>query len=286
MPTMRLLSFIVLVFPLASAEVTEPPSYEANTGERAFYETNTGSDLIYGDIMMTQRDKFVKQLPKNVRMSLFVKNSGFNRWPNNIVPIEISNQYSAFEQQTIRKALRELEQKTCFRFPGKSVYHMDYVVFEPRQGCNSPLGRQGGKQVVSLGASCVQNYIIIHETMHVLGIHIAKKNVDPRNRQWLEPVTYNNFDTQGFAYDINSVMHYHGTAFGRTLSTNPISIATTMTIKNTRTPVPVNQFLTEQDIKKIQSIGNCPTNNAHPILISQPNDRSPRRNKNRRMRHW
>jgi hypothetical protein len=53
-------------------------------------------------------------------------------------------------------------------------------------------------------------------------------------------------------------MHYQGTAFGKRISKYPY-LAITMTYKGTKTPVPVNRELTDEDVKKLQYIAGCST---------------------------
>ena len=44
-------------------------------------------------------------------------------------------------------------ERTPFKFVPREAQN-DYVSFERRQGCWSRVGRQGGKQVISLGTGC------------------------------------------------------------------------------------------------------------------------------------
>jgi len=243
----------------------------ANAGipYRAFYETNQHNDLIYGDIVMTPRDKFIQQLPDTVRSKLFIKDNGYNRWPNNVVPYNIESTYNNAQKQTIKKALEEIEQKTCFKFVVWKD-QKDYVNIKEAEGCNSPLGRQGGNQRLSLGKGCVDVATVQHEVMHALGIHhehqrpdrdehieIIYGNVEPQWRIWFDTVTTNQYELKGFKYDIHSIMHYHSTAFGKTDPSTRYPMIT-MKVKSSGQPVPYNNKLTDEDVKKIQAIGNCP----------------------------
>lgn len=134
--------------------------------------------------------------------------------------------------------------------------------------------------------------------MHAMGIHhehqrtdrdnyvnVNLENVEPNNRQWLETVGYTNeYETNGFAYDIKSIMHYQGTAFGKATANGYPAV--TMTIKNTNTPVPVNRKLTDEDINKIQFLGNCPSNTGSKQSTGgkQTSGNKPRWNKNKKRR--
>lgn len=59
----------------------------------------------------------------------------------------------------IREALAVLEDSSCFRFVPRS-FHRDFLFIDMREGCFSFVGRVGGRQLLSLAAGCLHDYII------------------------------------------------------------------------------------------------------------------------------
>jgi hypothetical protein len=54
-------------------------------------------------------------------------------------------------------------------------------------------------------------------------------------------------------------MHYYGNAFGKPTKQYPHKMVT-ITLKGTQTPVPFNEQLSPEDIKKLDFIGGCQSN--------------------------
>ncbi|KFD49766.1 hypothetical protein M513_09361, partial [Trichuris suis] len=151
------------------------------------------------------------------------------RWPGGEIPYIISEQYSSEDRKTITEAMDEFREKTCLRFvPRESQMQQDYLYIEPVNGCYSFVGRLGGAQQVSLGDGCMHHGIIVHELMHATGF-IHEHNRSDRDRYikvlWKNVISGMEtefakegdqiYDTLGFPYDYNSVMHYELTAFSR-----------------------------------------------------------------------
>jgi astacin len=103
--------------------------------------------------------------------------------------------------------------------------HPDFISFEDRGGCFSDVGRQGGKQTISLGSGCTVGNAI-HEIGHALGLWHEQSREDRNGHVavHLENVIAgfeHNF-TQQIAdgddvgdYDFGSIMHYPATAFSK-----------------------------------------------------------------------
>uniref|UniRef100_A0A8C6TKT7 Metalloendopeptidase n=1 Tax=Neogobius melanostomus TaxID=47308 RepID=A0A8C6TKT7_9GOBI len=152
------------------------------------------------------------------------------RWPKGqdgkvSVAYTVSSEFSGNERQLISTALREIESKTCIRFvPHRS--ESDYISVENQFGCFSSLGKQGGRQELSLNRrGCVYKGIIQHEFNHALGF-IHEHNRSDRDKyvriNWDnidQNMAYNfnkaDTDNQDTPYDYNSVMHYGRTAFSK-----------------------------------------------------------------------
>ncbi|EDO40419.1 predicted protein, partial [Nematostella vectensis] len=130
-------------------------------------------------------------------------------------------------RKAIRKAIREYHKKTCVRFVTRST-QPDFVHFSLDYGCYSPIGRQGGRQKLSVGEGCEYRGTVMHELMHALGFFHEHSRHD-RDKYvkilwWnIEPGFFNNFnvyshsvlDTLNAPYDYHSLMHYDKQAFSK-----------------------------------------------------------------------
>lgn len=126
------------------------------------------------------------------------------------------------DKQLIKSALLEIENVSCVRFHPQAT-ETDYIEFVSNIGCSSLIGRQGGRQIITLASSrfksnCMDKGSVIHEVLHALGFYHMQSSVDRDN---YVKVNYENikrgmksnflkyattrFDTN---YDIESIMHY------------------------------------------------------------------------------
>lgn len=115
---------------------------------------------------------------------------------------------------------------TCIRFVTRTN-QKDYVEIINSSGCWSSLGRQGGKQQLSLQRNgCVNQRSPTHEAIHVLGydhmhnsydrdqyVQIHLENVASDKQHNFNPVDPRYFSNYGTAYDLLSIMHYPRHAF-------------------------------------------------------------------------
>ncbi|KAJ7994513.1 hypothetical protein DPEC_G00250260 [Dallia pectoralis] len=177
------------------------------------------------------------------------------------VPYVVSRAFSSYEKQSIAAALKDINSKTCIHFVPRQN-QVDYLSYEPKDGCWSSLGRQGNQQVVSLqSGGCVDFGIIQHESLHALGFQheqtrsdrdnyvvINWSNIDPYNAFNFDKTETNNLNTP---YDYGSVMHYDNTAFS-------INGQDTITpIPNPNVPIGQRVGLSSTDILKIRRLYNC-----------------------------
>ncbi|XP_062291288.1 high choriolytic enzyme 1-like [Scomber scombrus] len=142
------------------------------------------------------------------------------------VPYTISSEYSTDERNFIIKTLESFHQSTCVRFQMRTSRQFTYLHFFSGTGCWSFLGRQIGKQLVSLKKNgCLHTSTVQHEVLHALGFHHEQVRSD---RDDYVNINYNNikFETQynfwkiwtnnlGTPYDFQSVMHYSKYAFSK-----------------------------------------------------------------------
>lgn len=196
-------------------------------------------NIVGGDMLFTQ-DQVRQAMSHNhdgVQGDITTTKS--RKWPASGNVVKIPYVYSsggsngAVTQRTkvvIDNAIAEYNAKTCIRFVPRSN-EADYVRIINGGGCYSYVGKVGGAQDVSLydkGAgrpSCVATGIVIHEFMHAIGwFHKQSRN----DRDQYITVFYENIDsnyaynfnkmntnTQGLAYDTESIMHYGSNAFSK-----------------------------------------------------------------------
>ncbi|XP_077469178.1 high choriolytic enzyme 2-like [Stigmatopora argus] len=218
--------------------------------------TNNGSEelLLEGDLLVSRTRNAMKCLYELCRWK---KNSeGFVN-----VPYVVSGEFPRREKQKIEAALASFHGATCVRFvPRRNEF--DYISVENRAGCYTSLGRQGGKQVLSLNrGSCLYKGIIQHEFNHILGFHheqtrsgrdkyirINWENIDPDMAHNFYMQDTDNIKTP---YDYSSVMHYGKTAF----SNNGRDTITP--IPNARVPIGQRNGLSKWDIRRINMLYDC-----------------------------
>uniref|UniRef100_A0A7E4VSS6 Metalloendopeptidase n=1 Tax=Panagrellus redivivus TaxID=6233 RepID=A0A7E4VSS6_PANRE len=168
----------------------------------------------------------------------------------------------------IQSSLKKIEEISCFRFPQRTK-ETDFLDIDKRDGCYSYVGRVGGRQLLSLSEGCVYSFIIIHEVMHVLGlehehqrpdrdqfIKILYKNVEEDKMANFGLISANDVDYKEHPYDYLSIMHYDGTAFGKTDRRTGEKLVTMVPLK-AGVELHDNYELTKLDIEKLNSLGKC-----------------------------
>ncbi|CAF3988560.1 unnamed protein product [Rotaria sordida] len=161
------------------------------------------------------------------------------RWPNGIVPYEISSDYDGYDRAKIISAMRRLERivsldpisaSYCIRFQPKTADDKYFISIRNGSGCSSYVGRvnEGGQRVtLQMKSYCVdREATVMHEFMHALGfwheqsrpdrddyITIDFNNVQSGKEHNFNKYSFEVTDTLNLPYDYNSVMHYSKTAF-------------------------------------------------------------------------
>ncbi|CAK8678189.1 unnamed protein product [Clavelina lepadiformis] len=146
-------------------------------------------------------------------------------WPTTTIPIQFGSLLPLLAVSGIEDARQEYEMRTCFSFPDR-VAEEDYLIYQPRSGCWSYVGKQGGAQTISIGSGCEKMSTIEHEMMHAIGIYheqsrpdrdgyvvIETQNIDADKVYNFDKYTYDDVDDRRVPYDYNSVMHYGDTSF-------------------------------------------------------------------------
>ncbi|XP_055344110.1 hatching enzyme 1.2-like [Paramacrobiotus metropolitanus] len=171
-----------------------------------------------------------------------------------------------------------ISQKTCVTFYPRTT-ETDYVKIVNQLGCWSFVGRQGGRQLLSLqiaGANnrtCLTGTVVEHELMHTLGfvheqsrldrdtyIDIDLNNVDPAFQNNF--LKYNRKFVVDVPYDTTSIMHYNSEAFALNLSLPVITRK-----NNASARISAAEIVSDLDYEKISSLYSCPQNTS---LVLQP----------------
>jgi len=181
-----------------------------------------------GDVALSDQDlKYFRSR----RYRRAVSNEVERKWPNGVIPYEISNDFNGNQKAVIQSAIRHWEVNTCLSFVNRKNEE-EYAVFqnEGSCGCCSYVGRMGDGlgQGVNLAESCIRNGTIAHEIGHLIGfwhehtrpdrdryVQIHKSNVlagELKNFRKLSRLEVNSFDVP---YDFGSIMHYAKTTFSK-----------------------------------------------------------------------
>ncbi|KAK8394382.1 hypothetical protein O3P69_006522 [Scylla paramamosain] len=195
-------------------------------------ENPTGEDPILfagrfeGDIILEGPDELMAILGQSRKGRNMIKDHS-KKWPGGVVPYVVSSSYDATERGIIAKAMNEIQAHSCISFVPK-VNHRNYIHIIKSSGCSSTVGMKGNEQAVTLDTNCVYHGVVIHELMHALGlwhehsrfdrdshIKILYQNVANKMEYNFEKYGKDKIEINGVPYDLESLMHYGGTAFAK-----------------------------------------------------------------------
>ncbi|XP_061583985.1 high choriolytic enzyme 2-like [Cololabis saira] len=178
-----------------------------------------------------------------------------------VIAYTISSQFSGYERQTIEGAMRAFS-RTCVRFTPRRNEN-DYISIVNKGGCYSALGRQGGRQELSLNrAGCIYGGIVQHELNHALGFQHEQTRSD-RDRyvriNWMNIIqksayNFHKHDTNNLntPYDYSSIMHYGRFAFSVGRGRETIT-----PIGNPNARIGQRNGLSRWDISRINMLYGC-----------------------------
>jgi hypothetical protein len=143
------------------------------------------------------------------------------RWPEGKIAYVITDEAL---RGRVEAAIAHWQARTPFKFSVRTN-QTDFISFEQHDGCWSRVGRQGGKQVISLAAGCGLG-AAIHEIGHAIGlwheqsradrdnfIEIAWDNITDRHKHNFNKHVQDGHDLGN--YDYGSIMHYPAKAFSK-----------------------------------------------------------------------
>ncbi|XP_008295544.1 high choriolytic enzyme 2-like [Stegastes partitus] len=217
-------AFLLLVFLWVAAVAQGTITAEDQNGESlsvtdiiSKVNENLTSPLLHDDIMMPSTRNAVPCTSRGCKWRKY------GRYV--YIPIYISSSYSRAQRSFIIRALLTFHRTTCIRFVWRRR-HYSYLYFFSGSGCWSYMGRQGGRQLVSLRRNgCLYTGTIQHEVLHALGfaheqvrsdrdryVRILYQNIQSGKQHNFRRLQTNNLWTR---YDYNSVMHYSKYAFSK-----------------------------------------------------------------------
>ncbi|XP_034458954.1 high choriolytic enzyme 1-like [Hippoglossus hippoglossus] len=220
-------------------------------------EANKGSDqvLVEGDVALSRKRNAMKC------------SGGDCKWTKSHkglveVPYTISDYFYDSERASIRKAMETFQQKTCVRFVPQRE-QTDFLSIESEMGCWSTIGKDGGRQVVSLSVhGCLDLGIIQHELLHALGFHHEHTRSDRDqyirinwgNLPAVNTFNFHKMDTNNLntPYDYSSVMHYGRTDFAETFGAETIT-----PIPDSSVPIGQREDMSDIDILRINRFYGC-----------------------------
>jgi len=195
-------------------------------------------------------------------------------WPGGVSHYVIGSEYSQAEIDLIEAGINDLVTSTmvdgqpCIQILPRTL-QTDYIDIGKNGGCSSHVGREGGRQDMSLEDSCVTRHgTIMHEFLHAYGFYHEQSRSDRDDWVWvnydnIEPGREHNFrkyepdeiNLLGTSYAYNSVLHYspYGFAIDDTIPTIYTCDPDAMDIIGQR------EALDALDIERVQILYNCIT---------------------------
>ena len=197
------------------------------------FEVRGGRAIFEGDIDLGPADRIPRTAaelqrnaasPEGPRYGVVTSNTA-SRWPRGEVAYVIEPDVP--DPSRITGALNHIQSQARGVYFVPRTSQASWIVFRretnPQVCGQSPLGRVGGGQVVTIGDSC-GTPTAIHEVLHSLGfwheqsrcdrdsyVEILWANIDPTYRSQFD--SYCAGATTVYAYDETSIMHYHRWAF-------------------------------------------------------------------------
>ncbi|KAF1747218.1 hypothetical protein GCK72_023680 [Caenorhabditis remanei] len=166
---------------------------------------------------------------KAKRASIFFEQNIIQKWPITApIPYTFDSSLDNLDQNDVRGAISEIEQKTCIRFKYYATpprgNHINYQKVNSPSFCGlSYIGRVEPANPVYLSFQCGNGRgIAVHETMHALGVNhqhlrmdrdkhirIDWSNINPQQYDAFVVADSKMYTTYGVKYAYDSIMHYN-----------------------------------------------------------------------------
>ncbi|XP_028402112.1 zinc metalloproteinase nas-6-like isoform X2 [Dendronephthya gigantea] len=254
----------------------------ANARERGNSKKDDGYVLFQGDIRLKRSEVeqlFNKTKGKRSRRAVLKYFKG-NRWPKNGLVYDLHPSLSYKAEKVIMEAIKEWERVLPCLGSWINIKQLRnkptaYIQFYSGQGCNSPVGRLGKPQRISIGKGCENKVIAVHEIGHAMGmwheqsrpdrdryIEILWDNIIPEWRSAFRKITASVVNSYGVQYDFESVMHYPSNAFAKHPGLE------TMKSKDGQRQLGNSEGLTLKDIKQVQRMYKCGADGKSKVACS------------------
>lgn len=206
------------------------------------------------------------------------------KWPNGVIPYDISAITDVEDQKVITDAMHTLmygvgtpmsnttQRKTCVYFRPRTSADTTYFNIQYGTGCsasvgyvtNQPLRMTLQKNEGPQKTGCFYSRVIQHELLHVTGFFHEQSRPDRDDfleihLENVEPAMQHNFNkyvwgstayNQGAPYDYASIMHYGTTAFS-------INGQQTMIPRKTGATIGDAEQLSPMDIAEVRHLYGC-----------------------------
>ncbi|KAK8765140.1 hypothetical protein V5799_032251 [Amblyomma americanum] len=164
----------------------------------------------------------------------------------------------------IRDGMTSIEALSCLRFVERTTED-DYIFIDFSKGCSSFIGRQGGKQVLSLEKGCLAKATVMHELLHAAGFYHEHSRSDRDDYVVIFPENVKEGKMRNFnkrkpsenrlltPFDLKSVMLYGSDTFSRAPG-----LATILTKDGKRLPQTHDKkSLSASDTRRIRMLYKC-----------------------------
>ncbi|XP_023232099.1 zinc metalloproteinase nas-6-like [Centruroides sculpturatus] len=185
-------------------------------------------------------------------------------WDDGIIYYKFSPFLNYYRIKFLKSIFKYMESVTCLRFVTRRREN-NYIYIQGGKGCNSHVGKQGGRQILNLGRGCWNLGIIVHELGHVIGFYHEHNRPD-RDRyidiKWSNIIdehtkTFLMYDKNLLRicdkYSYDSIMHYGPKEFAKDGKVSFEPTLPNITMKE----ITDRQFLSESDINCINKFYKC-----------------------------
>ncbi|XP_031571616.1 zinc metalloproteinase nas-4-like isoform X2 [Actinia tenebrosa] len=184
--------------------------------------------LFEGDIVMSDHFRSHLTAENSKRDALVDKEYLWEKKDGIVrVPYSVDKNFNELKRERLRQAVDDFNKYTCITFEPKQESDDDHVhFFSNKSMCYSSVGKQGGKQKISIGDGCERKGTVIHEMLHSIGfiheqsrpdrdkyVKVVWENIKKRLKHNFQKYPRYLVDDLGIGYDFDSVLHYHNSAF-------------------------------------------------------------------------